>query len=373
MSLLPFKKSPIGSIGVELEFQVVNPRTYDLIARSKELINNITVSKYKKRIKPEITQSIIEVNSSIHDSPKQMYREFLDIQSFLLDQAKQVDVCFCGGGIHPFQQWSMRKIFPTRRYKQLSRQYKYLMKCATVFGQHIHVGCNSANDALYLTHALAKYVPHFIAISASSPFYQSVDTGYQSSRSNMFNEFPLSGVIPYVKNWQEFSDYFYMMQDLNIIKSMKDFYWDIRPKPEFGTVEIRVCDVPLTIKKAIVIAAYVQSLAHYLLAERINVPTRNLYYLYNYNRFQAGRYGFEGEIIDANDFSRRLIAEDILLTITHIKKYTDKLNNNKFISLLKKDVLNKANDAKLLRSIYNNAGSLRRVVHEQCKIWANTK
>lgn len=373
MSLLPFKKSAVGSIGVELEFQVVNPCTYDLISRSKELINNISTSKYKERIKPEITQSIIEINSSIHESPGEMYQEFLDIHSFLLHQAKQVGVCFCGGGTHPFQKWSMRKIFPTRRYKQLSKQYRYLSKRSTVFGQHIHIGCGGADDALYLTHALAKYVPQLIAISASSPFYQSVDTGYQSSRSNMFNEFPLSGVIPYVKNWQEFSDYYYMMRNLNIIESMKDFYWDIRPKPEFGTVELRICDVPLTIKKSIVIAAYVQALSHYLLAERINVPTPNLYYLYKYNRFQAGRYGFDGEIIDADDFSRRLIADDILQTITNIKKYTDKLNNNKYISLLKRDVLSKNNDAKILRDIYNNVGSLQRVVQEQCKIWADTK
>ncbi len=250
MRKLPFKKSSVASIGVELEFQLIDPHSYGLISRAKDLIRNIEASPYQIRIKPEITQSMIEINSSIHHSPQTMLEEFSELQSYLLEQANELSIAICGGGTHPFQRWSTQKIFPTKRYKKVSNKYRYLSKQATVFGQHIHVGCGNAEDALYITHALARYVPQFIAIMASSPFYQGAYTGFCSSRSTLFNSFPLSGVIPYLINWNEFSDYFYKMRNLGIISSMKDFYWDIRPKPEFGTVEIRVCDTPLTIKKS---------------------------------------------------------------------------------------------------------------------------
>ncbi len=265
MKTLPFKSSSLVSLGVELEFQIIDPHSFGLIPRAKDLMRTIKQGPYQKRIKPEITQGMIEINSSVHHSPSILLDELIDIRTFLLNIADQIKINFCGGGTHPFQKWTSLKIFPTSRFKNLSRQYRYLSKRSTVFGQHIHIGCRNSDDAIYLTHALARYVPHFIAISASSPFYQGVDTGYHSSRSNIFSAFPLSGVIPYLTTWKEFSEYFYKMRNLGIVETMKDFYWDIRPKPEFGTVEVRVFDTPLTFNKAVILAAYLQSLAHYLL------------------------------------------------------------------------------------------------------------
>src|SRR5690606_31979681 len=125
-----------------------------------------------------------------------------------------------------------------------------LAKQFTVFGQHIHVGCGSGDDAIYLVHALARYVPHFIALSASSPFSQGVDTAFDSSRLNAIAAFPLSGSMPFVQSWDELNAYVAKMYRFRIIGSMKDFYWDIRPKPEYGTIEIRVCDTPLTVERA---------------------------------------------------------------------------------------------------------------------------
>lgn len=371
MKILPFKTSAPATIGVELEFQIINPNSFALISRAKDLIRTIKESAYKTRIKPEVTQSMIEINTSIHNTPTEMLEELLELQKFLLVQADILNIAFCGGGTHPFQKWAMQKIFPTARYKRLSRKYQYLSKQATVFGQHIHIGCKSGEDALYLTHALARYVPQFIAICASSPFYQGIDTGYFSARATLFNAFPLSGVIPYLITWDEFSAYFYKMKNLDIVTSMKDFYWDIRPKPEFGTVEIRVCDTPLTLKKAVIITAYVQALALYLLQERPIKITRDLYYLYAYNRFQASRYGFDGVLIDFDNSKRCLISDDIHQTIKKIERYANQLNNMNYISLLINDVINKRNDTELLRQILKKVSSLPKVVAAQCDFWIN--
>lgn len=370
MRRVPFKKSSVASIGVELEYQIVAPRSYALAPRAKDLIRNLEDGPFQSRITPEITQSMIEINSSVHQSPQTMMEEFSQLQTYLLEQAATLQIAICGGGTHPFQRWAMQKIFPTIRYRKLSRKYRYLSKRSTVFGQHIHVGCPNAEDALYLTHALARYVPQFITLCASSPFYQGVDTGYYSSRSTVFNSFPLSGVIPYLINWGEFSDYFYKLRKLGIIGSMKDFYWDIRPKPEFGTVEIRVCDTPLTLKKAVLIASYVQALALYLLEERPSQIGHDLYYLYNHNRFQASRYAFEGDFINPYTLQQTPLRDDLLETCAKIEKYSGQLGTLDYLSQLQAEVENNINDAVLLKQIYKETGSFQKIVSEQCKLWA---
>lgn len=369
MKVIPYKKSNNLSLGVELELQIINPTTFDLATKAKELIRAVRSNVFAPFIKPEVTQSMIEINSSIHSSPKTLYNELLAMRELLLQQADLLKIRFCGGGMHPFQKWSLRKVFPARRFKNLTHQYQYLSKHSTVFGQHIHIGCNNAETALYLSHALARYVPHFIAITASSPFYQGVDTGYYSSRPIVFNVFPSSGTIPLFTTWQEFSQYFYKMRGLGIIESMKDLYWDIRPKPEYGTVEIRVCDTPLTLKKAVMIAAYVQVISAYLINEKPVVINPDLYFIYNYNRFQAMRYAFDGDLIHPTHFTHVTIAEDILETIKIIERYANQLDNMGFISQIMNEVLQKKNDSILLRQLLKELGSFQKMVCKQCDIW----
>ncbi|KTD23526.1 carboxylate-amine ligase [Legionella lansingensis] len=370
MKKLPFKKSKLGSIGIELEFQIIDPKTFFLISRSKDVIRGIKESNYQHIIKPEITQSMIEINSSIHYSTKSLLQELSQIQSFLQEKAKTLNILICGGGTHPYLKWTRQKIFPTPRYKRISSKFRYLSKRSTVFGQHIHFGCDNPEDMLYLTHALARYVPHFIAISASSPFYQGADTGFASSRSNVFNSFPQSGHIPHLLNWEEFSEYYYKMRNLGIIMSMKDFYWDIRPRHEYGSVEIRVCDTPLTMNKAVNLAAYVQALGLYLIEEKPMVITKDLYYLYTHNRFQASRYGLEGQLLNPFTFKQIAIADDILATVHTLEPYIDKLEIRKHIESLMQDVNNKINDAVLLRQLFKEIGFLPDVVGKQCEIWS---
>jgi carboxylate-amine ligase len=339
------------------------------MSRAKDLMRIIKEGPMQKRIKPEITQSMIEINSSIHDDPFKMLDELYQIQAFLLEQADKLNFAICGGGTHPFHKWILQKIIPTVRYKNLSRQYRYLSKRSTVFGQHIHIGCASGDDAIYLTHALIRYVPQLICISSSSPFYLGTDTGYYSSRNTVFNSFPLSGVIPYLMNWEEFSIYFYKMKNFGIVETMKDFYWDIRPKPEFGTVEVRVCDTPLTIKQSVMIAAYLQSLSLYLLQERPIEISHDLYDVYAYNRFQASRYGFDGVIIDSVNSKQINLYDDMMNTIKFVERYANKLNNMAILTNLSDQIINKKSDSTKLRQILKNAGSFSKVVEEQCSIW----
>src|SRR5690606_877548 len=136
----------------------------------------------------------------------------------------------------PFHHWAQRRIFPTERFSALYALYGYLAKQFTVFGQHVHIGCSSGDAAIRLTHQLARFVPHFIALAAASPFSQGEDTSFDSSRLHAISVFPLSGHMPAVEDWSAFARYYARMAGFGIVRCMKDLYWDVRPKPEFGTV-----------------------------------------------------------------------------------------------------------------------------------------
>src|SRR3990167_6789666 len=287
---LPFQKSESLSIGIELELQLVDLHNFNLVMEAKDFLRRLSRVLSTSTIKPEITQSMIELNSSVHSSYISLLDEIQSLRNIIVEEAAKTHIGICGGATHPFQKWKEQRIFQTERFASFSEQYGYLAKQFTVFGQHIHIGCANANDALYLCHAMARYIPQFIALSAASPFHQEVDTAFDCSRLAVISAFPLSGTPPWIHSWYEFQDYFKKMTNLGIVKSMKDFYWDIRPKPEFGTVELRICDTPLTVGKAVDLAAYAQALASWLLDKRSTL-SRDIYLTYLINRFSAARYG----------------------------------------------------------------------------------
>ncbi len=157
--------------------------------------------------------------------------------------------------------------------------------------------------------ASSRYIPHCIALSASSPFVQGQDTAFDSARLNSVFAFPLSGRAPCVLTWAEFGQYFNKMTATGVVQGMKDFYWDIRPKPEFGTIEIRVFDTPLSIERAAALAAYVQALGAWFLDTQPFTPCEDDYLVYTFNRFQACRFGLEGVYVDPANGAHLSLAE----------------------------------------------------------------
>jgi carboxylate-amine ligase len=238
-----------------------------------------------------------------------------------------------------------------------------------VFGQHIHVGVESGDDAVYLTHALAPYMPHFIALSASSPFSQGVDTSFETSRLHAVSAFPLSGQMPPVRTWDEFNRYFDEMAGYGIVASMKDFYWDIRPKPEYGTIEIRICDTPLTIEGAAQLAAYAQTLSAHLLAHRDRRPLEPQYRVYGYNRFQACRFGFEAQVIDPHSRASIRLREHLLETLDRIAPEAAALEASEPLQAIRQMANDEQNDARWLRERYAEAKSMPDVVRMQAMRW----
>lgn len=365
---LDFKKSTHLSIGVELELQLINLHHFDLAMEAEDYLRRLAEISQLNGVKPEITQSMIEINSSIHNSYSTLLQELNNMQQLMTKEARKTHIGICGGGTHPFQKWKQRRIFQSERFASLSEQYGYLAKQFTVFGQHIHIGCASGDDAIYLCHAMARFLPQFIALSASSPFNQGIDTAFDCSRLAVISAFPLSGTPPWLHHWAEFETYCAKLLQLGIIKSVKDFYWDIRPKPEFGTVELRICDTPLTMKQAAILAAYLRILAHYLLETRSPL-SRDIYLVYLINRFRASRYGYEATIIDPTSQQHILLADDILRTCDLLKPHAKALNCLEVLDLVRENTLQRKNGAAWLRSRYTKLASLTDTVRTQTQLW----
>ncbi len=362
-----FAESRPLTLGVELELQIVNTHDYDLSPTAADLLR--VMKRSQSDVKPEITSSMVEMATGICENHADALAQLSAIRDELVAAARRLNVGLSGGGTHPFQHWSERKIFDTPRFHQLSEIYGYLSKQFTVFGQHVHVGCSSPDEALWLLHALSGYIPHFIALSASSPFVQGEDTGFQSARLNSVFAFPLSGRAPFVLTWQGFGEYFGKMTRTGVVRSMKDFYWDIRPKPEFGTIEVRVMDTPLTIAKAAALAGYIQAVSRWLLLERPFQPTEDDYLVYTFNRFQACRFGFDGTYVDPRSGEHRSLREDILATLERIRPHSSALGCEDACKQLGEDAASRGNDAGWIRQEYARERLLPEVVRRQTLRW----
>ncbi|HEV8108554.1 MAG TPA: YbdK family carboxylate-amine ligase [Burkholderiales bacterium] len=360
--------SPL-TVGVELELQLVRAHDLDLSRDAGELLRRLSKKKLPGAVKPEITESMIELNSSVHAACPALLEELETVRKAVRQEAGVLNVRIAGGGSHPFHDWADRRIYPNERFMHVVERYGYLAKQFTVFGQHIHIGCASGDDAVFLTHVLMRYVPHFIALSAASPFYQGEDTSFQSSRLTAVSAFPLAGHIPYVRDWAEFLEYFMLMKGFGIVESMKDFYWDIRPKPEYGTIEIRVCDTPLTVRRAALLAAYAQALAAWHLEERPLEPSRTTYIVNSFNRFEACRYGLRGTMVDPYVSRKTAIGEDILATMAKIAPHAARLGCGELVHELAAGVRAGDSDAAWLRARHAGRGSLADVVREACARW----
>ena len=363
MPLEAFNPSQPLTFGVELELQLVSLSDFNLTAASPDLMHLLTRKPFPGNVTPEITESMIEINSSVHTEYGPLLAELTEIRDTLVAASDVLNIGIAGGGTHPFQHWSDQRISAKPRYEYLSQLYGYLAKQFTVFGQHVHIGCANGDDALYLLHALNRYLPHFIALSASSPYVQGHDSLFESARLNSVFAFPMSGRAPFTLTWQEFTDvYFAKMERTNIIKSMKDFYWDLRPKPEYGTIELRVCDTPLTVERAAALAGYLQALCRHLLERKDEAPIEDDYLVYNYNRFQACRFGLEGSITHPKTYENVPMRDDILATLEKMLPHAEALGSVDALRHLSAAV-HDGSDAAILRRHVEREGSVEGMVN----------
>jgi carboxylate-amine ligase len=361
---MKYQASEPFSLGMELELQLIDLSDFDLAVGASDLLAYLERNRSPSNVSPELTESMIEIACGIFSDWRPLHDALVEIRDELVKAADWLNLGICGGGTHPFQRWEQRRIFDSHRFKNISALYGYLAKQFTVYGQHIHVGCESGDAALQLLHGLNRYVPHFIALAASSPFFQGVDSRFYSSRLNSIAAFPLSGRAPFYLCWDMFIDHYYQpMEKTGIIRSMKDFYWDIRPKPEYGTIELRICDTPLTMFRAAALAGYFQLLCAWLRSNS-TPPDESEYLVYSYNRFQACRFGMQGMYVHPTTHRVSTIRESMQGTLEMMLRECNTIPLRDVEATLEtvRQLLDVPSDSDLLLTAFRQSGTLEDVV-----------
>ena len=311
---LPFRGSPQPTLGVELELLIVDPRTRDLAPGSLPILDACNAIPVPG-VTAELMQSMIEVKTGICDDLAEVRRQLVPSLQRLHRIATNRGFGLALGGTHPFHQTSTSVVFPDERYERVIERLAWLAYQRVVFGLHVHVGVPGPEEALGVMTLLTPYIPHLLALSANSPYWHSADTGLASSRAALYNLLPHAGLPPYFDDWQEFGNYCRVMEDCKVMRSFKDVYWDIRPRPDLGTVEFRICDMPSSLAETLGLVALTRSLVIWTLRTLEEHPERRRYdQRHNWvgveNKWLATRYGLAAPYIDTPDGARRPLVED---------------------------------------------------------------
>jgi carboxylate-amine ligase len=322
---IPFHGSPRPTLGVELELQVLDPVSFNLRSASCEVIARVGADHPK--IKQELTQSTVEIITGICETVGEARADLAATLAELYAAGDALGVTFASAGTHPFAQWRDQKIFPNPRYRSLVDRIQWPARRLLIYGLHVHVGLASGEKAIAVQNGLTTYIPHLLALSASSPYVDFEDTGLASARSKIFEGMPTAGLPVRLASYGEFQEFMNTLVRAGAIESVREIWWDIRPHPGFGTVEVRVCDAPSTLREVCALAALVQCLAVYL-GEQYDdgVPMRLLHpWVVRENKWRAGRHGLDADVIMANDGAHAPLRALVPVLLDELAPYAARL------------------------------------------------
>ena len=321
---IPFHGSPDPTLGVEVELQIVSPETLNLKSGSCQILDR--VGEHPK-IKQELTQSTVEVVTGICRDVGEARADLAASYRELFALGDELGLAFSAAGTHPFAQWRDQDIFPNERYSWLVDRIQWPARRLLIYGLHVHVGVSSGEKAIAIGNALTTYIPHLLALSASSPFVDHEDTGLASSRSKIFEGMPTAGLPYRLPNYSAFQRFMNTLIRAGAIESVREIWWDIRPHPSFGTIEVRVCDAPSTLSDTMAIVALIQSLVVWLDEHyEQGVPmTVNLPWIVRENKWRACRHGLDASIICNNDGEQQPLRVAIPELLSELEPYAHKL------------------------------------------------
>lgn len=299
---IDFNSSPGPSLGVEVELELVDRETGELVSAATEILTELGEGHpggEHPKAKHELFECTIEIITGVCDTVSEARA---DLESTLAEVQGAADargLAVLCSGTHPFSVWSDQKVSPNPRYARLIQEMQWMAKRLQIFGVHVHVGVRSPEKVVAIANAVAGYIPHFLALSASSPYWEGRDTGLASSRSKVFEGLPTAGLPAPIENWSEFEDFMETLVSSAAISTVREVWWDIRPHPDFGTVELRMCDGIPTMSEIAAVAALAQSLVAWLdgLDDRGYTLPRHRDWVLRQNKWRAGRHGLDTDLI----------------------------------------------------------------------------
>lgn len=286
-----FGRSAPFSLGIEEEFQLLSAESYELVPRFDEIAEQAA----DDRVRQELMTSVLEAATGVHESVGEAVREVRDIRLRLRDAAAKNGALIASAGTHPFSRWEHQEITDTPRYQGVVEKLRWVAERVAIFGLHVHVGIDSADTAARLVTGLRTWLPELLALSANSPYWQGRDTGLASTRIQVFDVMPRSGLPPQLESFADFEQLVERGVSAGFFPDYTYIWWDVRPHPKLGTVELRVCDAQTRVESVAALAALTQALAATVVERPIAPQPRTLI---TENKWRAARHGLDAELVD---------------------------------------------------------------------------
>jgi carboxylate-amine ligase len=355
-------KAPSLTIGIEEEYQVIDPKTLELKSYITEILQGDKV--IMDEIKPELHQSMVEIGSRVCHNPAELRDEIVRLRGMVMDLAGKSGLVIAAAGTHPFSLWTEQEITPLERYIGVKSDLADLAQQLLIFGTHIHVGIEDREFMIDVMNVARYLLPHVLALSTSSPFWQGRNTGLKSYRSIVFKNFPRTGVPPIMRG---LTDYEELLESLVVTNSVPDgskIWWDVRPHHAYPTLEFRVLDVCTRVDEAVCLAAILQAIVAKLWKLRRDNLTFRIYpsAMIEENKWRAVRFGLDGKLIDFGK-QKELPARELISEILHwfVDDVVDELGTRKEIEYAF-EIMRTGTSADRQLAVFERTGDLKNVV-----------
>ena len=354
---LPFTRSDPLTLGVELELQLIDAESRDLAPGAPQLFERL--GGPRANIKPEIFQAMLEVSTGICRDVSEVRRELDAVLAEVREAAGDLGLRLASAGSHPFARHRERLVYPAERYQGLIDRNRWVARRLMIFGLHVHVGMRDGEHAMATINGLLPYLPHLLALSASSPFWQGSDTGLASSRITIFEALPTAGHPCTFRDWADFERVHDAMIACRAITSVKDIWWDIRPHPDYGTIELRICDGLPTLGEITALVAVVHALCarldeRYAQGERPKPPPQ---WVLRENKWRASRWGRAADLVLDSTGRTRNLAEDLACMVDELEPYAARVGATAGLAAAR-DMLARPPSYERQRALFARHGSL---------------
>jgi carboxylate-amine ligase len=355
---------PSYTLGIEEELMIVDAETLDLVNGIETMLESMPPDT-EGEVKPELMESVLEIATTPCKNTRDAGNQLRELRRKVQATAHQHGLAIGSAGTHPFAMWEDQRIVARTRYRDLIAALRFVARQELIFGQHVHVGVDDPDKAIHVANGMRVHVPLLLALSANSPFWRAQPTGLLSTRMPIFRAFPRVGIPPAYRNWEEYVARIEFMTSSRVIEDYTYLWYDVRPHPNFGTVEIRAMDSQTRIEHTLGIAALVQALVkelceHFEAGKRLS---RYPYEMLDENKWLAARHGLDGEMVDLPKSTRVRTRDLIARVLDRARAHAQDLGSEAELAGID-DLLDRGNGATRQVVVYEANQDLREVLAE---------
>jgi carboxylate-amine ligase len=362
-----FGSTPPFTLGVEEEYMLLDPETFDLVQHVDTVLTAAQDGEFSERIAPELMQSVLEISTPVCKTAGDIDHELRRLRGHVTQTAHDQGLRVGSAGTHPFSLFERQRITARDRYRNLVDQLQYVARRELIFGCHIHVAVDDQEKAIHVMSALLVHLADLLALSGSSPFWRGEPTGLSSSRQMVFAAFPRSGPPPRFTGYDDYAEVVGQLEKTGCIADYTHIWWDVRPHPRFGTIEVRVMDAITRVEETVALAAYVQGLVkHYseLYDAGKEMPSYHRI-LVSENKWLAARYGLEAPLMDLAAGRRNRVPVALLIrrALRDVEPHARELGSDRELEGIR-DILDRGNGADRQLRVFNANRDILEVARE---------